>query len=67
MSAKTMFNTCHTAICTESEEHLILVDKRDMHIFELNKAKSQPPPTPGYLLPEAVTHTNMNIQGLQLI
>ena len=39
MSTKSSFSTCHTAMMTENEELLILVDKVDMHIFDLRESK----------------------------
>lgn len=42
MSSKKHFASCHTAMCTENEEDLILVDKVDMHIFDLSKVKAKP-------------------------
>ena len=56
MSSKTSFNTCHTALCTENNEFLILVDKVDMHVFKLSEAKVHAPPKAGYQLGEPATH-----------
>lgn len=67
MTSKSNFGSCHTAICTEDEELLILVDKVDMHIFDLREALAKPVGQAGFNLPEPVTHEQVNIQGLQLI
>ena len=47
MSDRPNFKTCHTALSTDNNEYLIMVDKVDMHVFKLSEAKAHPPPQDG--------------------
>lgn len=55
-------NTLHTGIFTENNNFLILVDDKDLHIFDMRGAKLQK--NGAYEATAKARHVGVNIQGL---
>ena len=56
----------HSVVATKNEELIILFDKSDMHIYNMQTATHDPQRS-SYEIQDVITHSSMNFRGLQLL